>query len=628
MQKIFPSFLLILIFLLCFASCEVVEVNDSNFEAFQSTNSLYMLLLCSSRIPKCKKLKSKLLEISRKAHQALNIDLIIAYVEIESLKSNSSILSQFPYEGFASIYYINSAEGEKEAYIGAKEVKNILRYLKFKLIHKIETASDEKDLTKQMKSSKLEVATIFFGDILTSPFSVQNLSRASKLSGIEKVYIITNKDLLEKYKVNDWEVGLFNLKSEAFTMLNLQDEDELTIEKISQIIMINKRNLRGFFSNLRAVDLELSLTKLVPTLFFIYEEKSQLLPNTEKDITDLAKRYKNEFLLFKSAINSKPLKTIQLKQFFNLTSADLPALVLTAKNTNADSSTDDVEKFIVKNSELLAQKEKYLKIQKEAKGDLSETNQNDINELINKRVVENFLENFKKGKLYKTYFSEYEEYEMKMTGDNFIEVIDNALEESKAVVLLICPKISKKYERARLIMQRTFEKIWEVNQNQILFDEFDPFVNELGNVNYHYIPTVAIIRKNPDSFASNKWLIDLKEKGFTTKSITEFVGSHFEEMKLNMTRTDSEAEEEEERNPLWPILKTRFDSKFLAENVVKFDVGFRRRWTWAKKQGLVLADEDLTEFATFNEWEEDYEPDDYAANDNVAVKTEEKKVDL
>jgi hypothetical protein len=613
-------FLLLISVLLCSAliKSELVDLTEKNFKDFVTSNKFCLINLCSDKISKCTKLKNNLLQVQTNIKTEMNIDLSIATVNVDS---QPKIAEKFVWEGYPTIVALE--DGIIEDYIGAKEVKNLMKFLRFKLTHDIEEVNSEKDILTSMKNNKIDLATVFLGDIKRSPFEIKTLSKASKIAGFKKVYILNQQNSLNKYKVDEWEVGIYKAKSEIMTILNLNDEEDLSQSRIAQILLINKSNSRGFFKPLKEIDLEYSLAKGVPTIYYLYNNKNELTPTIETDITALSKKYKNDFLFFKSSVKNSVLHKLDIGVQFNLTRDELPAMVLTAENP---FNNDDVQKFIVKASDLKVELAKVLKQQNEAQNITETEVEVSIDDLITKKTVENLIESFKNGKLQQTFVTEHEDNDIKMTGENFPHVINEALEEGKEVVLLVCPKFSKKYERVKTRFFRVFSKLYDINEQKILFDEFDPFVNELSQFKYKYIPTIAYIKKNPDTFSANKWIVKTKNSKFEGKEIIKFIENNSQfKINVNNTAIPSYYDDEEIKNPLFPSLKSRLESKFLSENLVRYNIGLRRRWYSLKKHGLVL-DVETSEFDNSNQFEEDYEPEEYGKYDDF-VETSYEEVE-
>jgi hypothetical protein len=642
MKKLVFLTSLLLIIAHHFINSELTNLNLNNYDKFISENKIHLINLCSEKISKCQSIRNKFFEVQDQSKSFLEKEIAIGVIDADK---DRDLADKYVWEGFPSIFFTDSSSSEKITlnYLGAKETRNILNFLKFNTVSNIEEKNSEKEILSSMKIEKLPYSVVFLGDIKTSPFTIEFLARASKLAGINKIYHLNSNEVLNKYKVEEYEIALFNPKSEKMQLLNISEEEDLSLRRLTQILLINKRNLKGIFSPLRAIDLEYSLSKGVPTFYYIYSEKKHLPKNIENEISDLAKRYKNEFLFFKSSILNQPLKMLDFEGLFNFNTTHLPALILTVENPH---NNDDVEKYIVRGSDLLAEKIKMLRKQTEGQGQnlnntevlensseasdtTSELPEVPLQDYINKQTIENFLEHYKKGKLYRTYFTEYEETQVRLTGENFQASIDDALSENKEVVLMICPRMSKKYDRIKARLVRAYEKVFAFNDEKIVFDEFDPLWNEISNIKYNYYPTIALIQKNQDTFSQQKWKVKVKESGFTNKKIVEFIqqNSVFQ-VNVNSTAVPSEYDQEEERNPLLPIHKSKFESKFFSENLIKYEVGLKRKWYMMRKHKLVLeeSNEELSEFDDANSWEDDkQDPDNFVQNDEFDEKSYEVK---
>jgi hypothetical protein len=567
--------------------------------------------LCSEKISKCSKLRNTLIEVSKRSPDELGTEIPIGMIDTDK---NPKLAMKWIDEGFATLYYVNQEETEKEVYLGLKQAKNIIKYLKFKLVSNIESVDKETQLLASFNSNLLRTAIVFFGSENSAPFTISTLARAGREAGINKVFIVRDEKYLDKLKIDDFDVAIFSKDHHKsiydIKRLYVQDEDDLSMKKLRNILIINYRNLNGYFSFLKESDLELIFNQNLPTLFYVYSDKSQLSKSVEADITDLAKKYANEFLFFKSPINSKPLKLIELNRLFNFTKQDLPALVLTNENP---SNSDDVEKFYA--NQLLAKRVKTMEgliVREREEKELD-------SELIDKYIVEQFIDKYKIRALANKLFSEpdLDENEFKMTAEYFAGVIDEALGEGNEVLLIICPRSIKKFNRIRARIYRTYQKIHKLNNEKILFDEIDPFLNEVSYINYKYYPTLALIQKSKIQEGPNRWNVHIKENGFTHDQIINFVKSHtsLPNFKVNNTALgrDLEINELESKHHLYPVLKNRLDAKLLSENLIKGENGFRRRWLNLKRTGQVP---NIVTVDNGNEYEEDFD-DNIEVNDNI-----------
>jgi hypothetical protein len=594
-----------------------LDLNESNYYDFLNGNKFYLISLCSNKISRCSKLRNTLIEVSKRSVEEIGSEISIGMIEIDK---QPNLAANWIDEGFATLIYVNQEEGEKEVYIGLKQTKNIMKFLTFKIKSDIEEVNSESELISSFNSNKIQNALLFLGSDKLAPFSISKLARAGREAGINKIYLIKDQSYLIKLKVEDFDVALFSAgthKSAAeLKRLHLKYEEDFSLKKLKNILMINIRNSKGYFSLVKQSDLELSFNKNVPTVFYIYADKNQLSKPFENEMIELAKKFTNEFLFLKSAAYSKTLKQVKFSSIFNFTREDLPALVLTNENPH---NSDDVEKFYA--NQMIARRVKNME------GKINSTINETEKDYVDMYIAENFIDLYKKGLLSSKAFSE-DENEMKMTGEFFVRLIDEALQEGNEVALLICPRSLKKFERIRKRFERTYQKVNKINENKILFDEIDPFYNEVSNINYRYYPSIALIKKNDDPDSPNNWNVSVMERGFTNEEIIKFIKAHtsIENFKVDSSAVErnSGVNEIEKKYKIYPVLKERMDGKLLSDNLFKFDLGYKRRWQNLKKNGIVSSSIALE---TGNEYEED--PDDnLEINDDINEEDVVKRDEL
>lgn len=645
-----------------FADSFSIQLNDGNFSKFLSENKNFFLCLCEEKF--CRDVKKILTQVGKKwgnevvsistgySKDVANINsdtsyppksnlstppFIIATAFFDPVKFRNFLLpKEFVYEGVPTLYYVNRNHGEVIPFLGGINSNNILKFLKFKLIFDVEEIkiNDIRELDEKMLKDKIYSAIIFLGNPTRSNLSFETLAKASKNAGIHKIFVISeNKGILSQFDIQDengYNIAIYKPHKKVHK-LDISLEDQLDVKRLCEIIMINDRIYdEGFFHLFNDLDLELALNKNISTLFYLYSDKNQLPKETEFEFFDLAKKYKNEISFVKGSINAKTLKRLKFPKVFNITRADLPIVIFTGENLLND---DDVEKYVLKSSNLLkvlkTMHEKSKKKKNQNMTSLKEMSEDQnieftIHDVMNKNTIENFFSSVKKGELEKIYTSENEEAPYKMVGETFEQVINEAVKEDHEILLLICPNYLKQYSNARSVIERVYEKLFQINEGKILFDEFDPFTNELSLIEYKYYPTLVYIQRNPNEIKKN-WSYKKYEGKFLNEDIIKFIKENSKfEVKINTTLNYAHINREEQKNPIYPVLKYRSDSKFLSDNLIKYDVGLKRKWFVLKKNRLVLNDDELKAYETGNEYEDDLNEYDKEDLNNISKEKERK----
>lgn len=641
---------------------QITDLESQDYDNFKKRNILFMLTICNFNDTKCKNLRPVFDFVQEKFKSEHKVEIKFPF--LDSNKLSEKLVNEYAFEGFPVTYLVNQSESEKEVYLGLRDLNSIYNYLKYKLIFVEENlveAKSEIEAIDKINASKDKKALIILGDFKSYPnFSFALFQRAARKAGFENLIQIKSEELIEKYYVNDFDLAIYdaNFKYENpnfiageeinndeffnFFRIKIKKNTKYEAENLSQAILIAdvNKNKTNLFSNFKEETFEYAFNYGLPTVFYLYSNLEQIPKDLDDSLKMVASNYQNEFVFTKGSINNKILKSMKFVKHYNITKNDLPMILIT-KNPeeyftkipikSLVTYNDDVDKYILKRGQLKEFVDTHLPSYL-MKNNLAETSEL----TLSSEIVETFIEKIK-DKIYpKINFHTYSE-QIQMNGENFISVINEALEEENSIiVLMICPKSSKKYARIRSRIERVFNIIYEANDKKIIFDEFDPLINEITFIDYNYYPTIAIIQK---SKTPKKWKVKLHNGKLTTHEITKFIkNSISKNIYENPLENDGEVSKFERENPLYPIHKLRFEGKLFSEGVItdKVNVGLKRRWFSLKRNRIFLNKGQLRHLEYPNNYEEDDITEEFEFEDDVieshlhknADEEQETKTDL
>lgn len=612
MKKYFLFSLAILISVIQLNNGTIVDLDNINYDNIMQKNNIILLTLCPNNFSKCKTLKTKFSELSSIILNEMSVKITVAFLDVNNFET---LPDGMVYEGIPTIYFINREENEFEVYLGSQEISKIIKYLKKKII----TEDDIQEIEYNQLSVKLNSvnkAILFAGDISKAPFNFHTVIKASKLAGFTDIFSNHSDAFVKEQKIDEFDLIIVhkNDKGLVYNKLNLSSDEELTPERLRQIILINYRYIKVktksdknvHFTTLTEFDLELILNHNIPALIYIFGDKQQLSKTIENELEDIGKLYRNQFLTLKISFSSKLLRLLGVNELFSLNKQKLPALIFLNENPN---NSDDVEKYLLPNVFKLSEK-------------LDE-------EIVKYREnVEKFITESRIHKPSNIIFTQSEGDNFQITGENLSSVIGEALKIENEIVMILCPKLSPKFERIYHRLERVVSKLLEANDNKIVFDHMDPLLNELPFINYNYYPTIALIQKSNDQFSDKKTNVKLLESGFTMDNIIKFIEKNsVHQVKSKSIPREDYLIREEKKRPIYPIHKHRFTKRFLSETGSNLNMGLKRKWTVLKKNELVFKKIDISDIESGNDYEDD-ETDDLDLNDHIKEDEYEIKDDL
>ncbi len=621
-----PQFLIILLIQLQLIQNELIELNDETYKKFPINNSGVLVGLCNTP-QECKHVSRLLSEVSSKAFSELGREMMTGFLDCKKYPNTAK-----NNEGTILITYMHPKRNEYEIYIGKHYSGTILKFLRSILLLdiKVKNVKSENELIQTANGDLIQqtedesnitenCSVVFIGNLKYSGITIESLMKATQLADLRNIYMVDNPEYVKQLGVEDYDIALVKLvpgENPHIRRLGITDNEDnqenhtpslaLTTDQLKNLFLINKNNLKGYFKPLTTRMLDSTLSRSMPTLIYVYgNKKDHLNEELEASFKALAQVFSNELLFTKALYTNKSLKMINFNKFFNLTKEDLPAAVILAPNPY---NSIDMEKYIITGKQAFeVRKQKY--------EDLEEKNYTlNKTDLIEKNAIISFVTQYKEGKVQRIPFSENDDLRIMMMGENFETVIDNALEENKEVILMLCPPFLKKYGRLRKRMEKAYARVHEANDKFYLFDEIDPFSNEVTGFNINYYPTIAYIKSNPNKQDKQKWIVSTMDEGFKTSDIIDFIknNSSKEDLKVQLNDDSEEIDKRESKRPLYPIYRKRIEDYYLSHNIVEYYIGFKRLWLNMKQNGLVKT----SGFVDYNEYEEN-ENENFVLNDEI-----------
>jgi len=641
---IFTLFFLFTLLTSNLIKAQTTDLDPQDYDNFKKRNLLFMITICNFKDTKCTKLKSLFDQVFLKLKMEHLVEIKFPFLDTN--KFSEKLINEYSYEGFPVIYYINQSDSEKEVFFGTRDLENIYKFLKYKLIFPDENlieAKDDTDAIEKINNIKGEKALIIMGEFKSYPqFSFSLFQKAARKAGLNIIVQIKSDDLLEKYEVVEFDLAIYDSKIKyekpiyttdeglgesgtyQFFRLKINKQKNYQSETLSQAILIAdiNKNKNDLFKNFTQETFEFALNQGLTTMFYLYSDKEKHLSNElEESLQQLASQYQNEIIFTKGSINHKIIKSLKFVKHYNITKKDLPMILFTKKPQDYFNKmsvkdfityNDDVEKYILKNSQLKIFVDTFLKSYMN-RHNINESNQLTLSSEIIETLIERIID-----QVYPKSSFHTESEKIQMNGENFIMVINEGLEEeNSSILLMICPRSSKKYSRIRSRIERVFNIVYEANDKKIIFDEFDPLENEISYINYNYYPTIAFIQK---SKTPKKWKVKLHNGKLTTYEITKFIKNSLSSS-LNEIPLENEGEVSvfEKENPLYPINKLRYEGKIFSEGVFtdKINVGLKRRWNSLKKNKVFLTNGIFEKLEYPNNYNEDNNTEDFDFEDDV-----------
>ena len=632
---------------------QTTDLDSQDYENFKKRNILFVLTICNFNDTKCKNLRPVFDSVFQKFKEEHNIEIKFPFIEVGKL--SEKLWNEYPYEGFPVTYFVNQSESEKEVFLGVRDLNNFYKFLKYKLIFAEENlieVNSESEAIEKINSTNYRRVLIIMGDFKAYPnFSFALFQRAARKAGFENLIQIKTEEVIEKYYVNDFDLVIYDadLKYENpnfvsgdelnkdeflnFFRIKIKKNSKYEAESLSQAILIAdlNKNKTNLFSNLQEETFEYAFNYGLPTVFFLYSSLEQIPKDLEESLRSVASSYQNEFVFTKGSINNKIIKSLKFVKHYNITKYDLPMILVTKKPEEHYNKIqfkslvtydDDVDKYILKKSQIQKFVDAHFPSYK------SKHNLVEESELgFSPEIVETFLERIKDKLLPRVTFHTYSE-QIQMDGENFVSVINQALEEeNNIIVLMICPKSLKKYSRIRSRIERVFNILYEANDRKIIFDEFDPLNNEIFFIDYNYFPTIAVIQR---SKTPKKWKVKLHNGKLTTHEITKFIKNSISgSTNENPLENDGEVIKFERENPLYAIHKLRFEGKLFSRGVItdKVNVGLKRRWFSLIRNRVFLNKGQLEHLNYPNNYAEDDITEEFEFEDDVIESHLHKNAD-
>jgi hypothetical protein len=540
---------------------KITQLDSKSLESFTEASDTYLLAFCHKNINECKNLDQILQKITQ--------NIPIARFDVNEDKIIPELYNILSYP-----HIVLKNKDETHLYNGPSNAFRLNKFLLDKLEIRIEEVDSLEKLQDRMNSYNMKQSIVVVGDHESTNFNITLLAEVCKSVNINTVFFTKDDDILEKFDINSYEFDLFlvqeNMRKKRLYIHIL--ENYLEKESLQNFIYQNIREIYGLVTPL---DLNLALSSNpLTTMFVIYENAGDsYLPALNAELKLLAEQYRDMVNIVHGAFKYKHM--VAISRYIGLSTADLPAFVVTRKNAYND---DDVEKYVYKVG--------------------SNVSREDLIQMFShpdqtKRV----------------YFAETEQ--IKLAGDNFVEVLSEPIkQEGQEVLLLICPQSSKKYQRIRERVNAVFEKLYQINNQTVLVDEVDPLLNEISHVSYRSIPTVMLLTNTTNT--DKLWDFVIYHGDFSSEDIIQFVLKNSKQ-NLKAEELPESIKQAEQGKPISQVSKYLFEKIVLSDaNKLETKFGLKRMWKGLQLKGSV------SKFETFDYFEP--EDEDWDNFDLKAVR--------
>lgn len=569
--------LLFFILMVCISNCEIMILNKENYASLSTMNTPYLISIGNLQIEKSKNVTQVLRDLEVLC-VASKLDIKLVYLDIVEQKE---IAGEWLVTKIPSHFFINNEDGNHDSYLGWTDQKQILKFIQNKIFLPVQYLDSIDTFDKYRKEHKSIVYVTKKEKF--DPNDQNNLFRkAAKFLGFKYFFYTDTKEFLELFNMTIEETDLILLNRTREYDSKIQNFERLYINEnvtnpnnYTEIKRYIEAMQREPFSVINIKNYEKMIEEGEPTVVLIYDKTAKTFGRMKSVLIDkmrlLALKYRKDINFVHGTFSDAEILT----EYFWLDdeSGDykVPFLII----TQAGDSTDDIDKYI-------------------------------LNKEITIENVEQFINDFKAGKLEKDLFVEYNDEELEAVdydrtkidvksfknelmvnnkmiitnAYNITNAIDWAINQGKEVVLLICPKVSKKYNRIKTRLERVIDKL--KRNKQIYFLVVDPIMNELVNIEYKFIPSVMHIKKNINFYENeNKYIFTDHTKELTTEKITEFITNN-SNFKLNVQKLEREniVNEFEHKFKLSRMRKQHFEDKIyeLKYDRVATKGGLKRFW--------------------------------------------------
>ncbi len=498
-KSFFKCFILsLLIYSITCESSLIKNITPENYPQFKQSQNSFFVMVCNEKI-KCNK---HLPEFEKAAKLASDKKYNINFGLLDcTIPTNEEFFQKSDLSIFRSptINFYSTEDDYSELYedkIIAQKIINFFIDRNGQL--NLFSIDNITQLKEDMEKRNIKKTIVFVHDHNSDKINKYNhktVAGAARLCGIKRAYSISNNEFRDKHMIKDYDLMFYRLnKNKTFVDEGdrlYMNEHEKASEMIKDENTIHKflaASLRGAFAEATSKDFSYAIKSTIPAIFIIYKpavlRKREYL-NLLKKIKSVASKYRSKVWFFRCPLTLKV--THYLKMYLNITKKDLesgPVALLTSKISLVN---DDPQKFMfpkekaftVENIEgfvkdllsdrtkLAAYRRTYSQkiVVKEKNGDKTDK----PNETDKKKLPP-----------------------MKhLTRDNFRSTILASLASKKIPVIIF----SYRYHESHKEFQKKIAAIMlTIGESKLELFHLDPLFNEIDELNYKYIPGIAIIK--------------------------------------------------------------------------------------------------------------------------------------
>jgi hypothetical protein len=245
-----------------------------------------------------------------------------------------------------------------------------------------------------------------------------------------------------------------------------------------------------------------------PSVIVLYGKDDSYTPELSRNIESLVDKYRRDFWFLNATYDSKFIHVFN--EVFNITKQSYPQMLLLNYNP---ANVDDVDKYVLP-----------------------------AGTPLNVENIENFLNEFRNGKLSKFIYSQ--RVPEKDTDENgIVRVVGNTYDDlvlnnkGKDVLVFLCVASSKKCKFARERYVRVSKKL--TGNSGLVFTEIETSFNEFTHIKYEHLPTVALI-PGYDSLNERTSNVKVFDGEFYTNSIVEWVKANARTKITNEVKLENE----------------------------------------------------------------------------------------
>lgn len=537
---------------------------DYSYSIFSSKYKLQFILLCEKTTKKACIEKQDLLNHVQKIYDSSHVGVAV----IDTKNSKEILRERLINEGFPSIYFISLYSYERELLTFNINQDSLNRFIKSKLDPFKKSISNEKALIKSLNANSSTRALVVIGNVLISD---DVLFYSAKIAEMRLLYQINNEEYAQKVTQGKEGVVVYykNKTNNEYNHKVIEvNKDKGKTFLSNRILFSLKEGMNRDFNQLTVYDLELVFEKNIPSIVYIYNTISDIDYIKEK-IDSLIQKQEDKISFSKASVNDDLFKQLQIKKLLEVNNTMLPGfLCLIPSFTNI--YYDDVFKYYIPFNQ---------------------------GRNITERLEDVFLNKNKNDRIFFT------------DNKGNLNKIKAHISNKEEFLVLICSEKILKYRRVTQRLKRVLGQI----KSQVIYEEIDPFSNEIDFMTYDYVPTIAYFKP---SNTSSDMIINKLENDFSSEDILNFIKLHSSVIFDSSIQISSSIINADKEHPLYPVHKSRYEKKILSKGIISNHVSLKRVWWTMKAQGMISKGKNdqryLSDYLGYSD--DDYEKKDYANN--------------